>query len=209
VSQSSRHMEFQQALADLAEVRGRLATEQRFDGYSGWAAISSGVVALVAGVAQGAFDPYPRSASQISFYLFVWLSCLSIALAINYGAILAWRARHRDSQSLAQMRTVGWTILPAVAAGGVITAALIGRGLYALLPGMWCATYALGLFASRSMVPRDVVYVGACATALLLLPQIDVLAWWVMPLAFGCGQIVIGVVVRNRPDDEQREGVSV
>ncbi|HTV74117.1 MAG TPA: hypothetical protein VME66_10460 [Candidatus Acidoferrales bacterium] len=205
-------MEFQQALADLAEVRGRLATEQRFDGYSGWAAISSGVVAVVAGLAQGLFDPHPRSAPQISFYLFVWLSCLGVALAINYGAILAWRARHRDSQSLAQMRTVGWTILPAVAAGGVMTAALIGRGLYTLLPGMWCATYALGLFASRSMVPRDVVYVavafGVCATALLLVPQIDVLAWWIMPLAFGCGQIVIGLLVRARPEDEQREGAA-
>ena len=194
-------VEFQQALADLAEVRGRLATEQRFDGYSGWAAISSGVVALVAGAAQWALDPHPRTGREITFYLFIWLSCLCIALAINYGAILAWRTRHRDAQSLAQMRTVGWTILPAVAAGGVITAALIARGLYTLLPGMWCAAYALGLFASRNMVPRDVVYVavafGVLSTLLLLVPQIDVLAWWVMPLAFGSGQILIGVVVRK------------
>lgn len=202
-------MEFQQALADLAEVRGRLATEQRFDGYSGWAAISSGIVAVVAGAAQWALDPYPRADREITFYLFIWLSCLFIALAINYGAILAWRARHRDSQSLAQMRTVGWTILPGVAAGGVITAALISRGLYTLLPGMWCAAYALGLFASRNMVPRDVVYVavafGVIATLLLLVPQIDALAWWVMPLAFGGGQITIGALVRNRTGDEQRE----
>ena len=51
------------------------------------------------------------------------------------------------------MRTVGLTILPAIAAGGVITLALVLRGLFDLLPGMWCATYALGLFASRAMVP--------------------------------------------------------
>jgi hypothetical protein len=202
-------MEFQQALADLAEVRGRLATEQRFDGYSGWAAISSGIVALVAGGAQRVLDPHPVTTPETNFYLFVWLSCLGIALGINYGAILAWRARHRDSQSLAQMRTVGWSILPAVAAGGVITAALIMRGLLNLLPGMWCAAYALGLFASRNMVPRNVVYIavafGLFASLLLLVPQIDALAWWVMPTAFGGGQIAIGAIVRSRSDDERSE----
>ncbi|HEY0798347.1 MAG TPA: hypothetical protein VGD50_04305 [Candidatus Baltobacteraceae bacterium] len=193
-------MEVQQALADLAEVRGRLATVQRFDGYSGWAAISSGVVALGAGLTQLAIDPHPRTATEITLYLVIWLSCLFVALAINYGAILMWRTTHRDAQSGAQMRTVGWTILPAIAAGGVVTGALIGRGLVDLLPGMWCASYALGLFASRNMLPRDVVYVavafGVVAAILLLTPQIDELSWWVMPMAFGCGQIAIGGLVR-------------
>jgi hypothetical protein len=103
------------------------------------------------------------------------------------------------------MRTVGLTILPAIAAGGVITLALVLRGLFDLLPGMWCATYALGLFASRAMVPREVVYVaiafGAAATLLLLLPNIDPLAWWIMPAAFGLGQIAIGAIVRARPQE--------
>ena len=90
---------------------------------------------------------------------------------------------------------------------GVVTLALVLRGLFDLLPGMWCATYALGLFASRSMVPREVVYVaiafGAAATALLLLPNIDPLAWWIMPAAFGLGQLAIGAIVRARPLQER------
>jgi hypothetical protein len=193
-------MEVRQALADLAEVRGRLATVQRFDGYSGPAAIASGLVAIAAGIAQAIVAPEPATHAERQLYLAIWLSCLGCALAINYGAILIWRARNRGPQAKIQIRTVGMSIVPALAAGGVITLGLTMRDLTALLPAMWCATYALGLFASRAMVPRDVVLVavafGAIATVLLLAPHINPLAWWIMPLAFGVGQIAIGTIVR-------------
>ncbi len=193
-------MEVRQALADLAEVRGRLATVQRFDGYSGPAAVASGVVAVAAGIVQALLAPEPVTLAARQTYLGIWLSCLGCALAINYGAILVWRARNRGPQAKIQIRTVGMSIVPAIAAGGVITVALVMRGLTDLLPGMWCATYALGLFASRAMVPRDVVLVavafGAVATVLLLAPHIHPLAWWIMPATFGLGQIAIGTIVR-------------
>jgi hypothetical protein len=192
-------MEVRQALADLAEVRGRLATVQRFDGYSGPAAIASGIVAIGAGIAQAVLAPEPQSPADRLLYLWIWLACLGCALAINYGAILVWRARNRGAQAKIQIRTVGMSILPAIAAGGVMTLALVQRGLTDLLPGLWCATYALGLFASRAMVPRDVVIVaiafGAVGAVLLLSTHIHPLAWWIMPTAFGLGQVAIGIIV--------------
>jgi len=183
-------------MADLAEVRGRLANVQRFDGYSGWAAAASGAVAIAAGFVQLTLVPHPVSPADKLAYLTIWLLCLGFALAINYGAILVWRARTANVQAGVQIRTVGISLVPAIAAGGVITAALVIRGLHHLLPGMWCATYALGLFASRAMGPRQVIWVaagfGAVATALLLLVNFETLTWWTMPLAFGAGQIAIG-----------------
>ncbi len=194
-------------MADLAEVRGRLANVQRFDGVSGNAAIASGVVALLAGAVQAATVPHPDSAAACRTYISIWLTCLGLALAVNYGAIVAWRLRNRGVQAGVQFRTVGMSILPAIAAGGVITLALALRGLDDLLPGMWCATYALGLFASRAMVPPNVVLVavafGAVAAALLLVPTIHPLTWWVMPAAFGLGQIAIGAIVRADPSHER------
>jgi uncharacterized membrane protein YhaH (DUF805 family) len=193
-------MEVRQAMADLAEVRGRLATVQRFDGYSGTAAIASGFIAVLAGLAQYIVAPLPHTAADRQTYLAIWLTCLGVALGINYGAIVVWRAKNRGAQAAVQFRTVGMSIVPAIAAGGVITLALLARRLDDLLPGMWCATYALGLFASRAMVPFKVVLVavafGAAGALLLLLPGINPLAWWIMPVAFGGGQIVIGAIVR-------------
>ena len=196
-------MEVRQALADLAEVRNRLASVQRFEGYSGWAATASGLVALAAGIVQALIVPQPRSVAQHGLYLAIWMSCLAAGLAVNYGAIAAWHAHHRRPQARSQIRSVGMSILPGIAAGGVLTVALAERGLFDLLPGMWCATYALGLFASRAMIPRDVVYVavgfGFIAAVLLLVPGISPLAWWVMPLVFGTGQIAIGIIVAGEP----------
>lgn len=201
MAQSKEEMEVRRAFADLAEVRGRLARVQRFDGYSGSAAMASGLVAVCAGLLQVFIDPQPRSEAGRHTYLLIWLTCLGIALVLNYGAIVAWRARNRGEQAAVQFRTVGMSIIPALAAGGVITGALVQRGLATLLPGMWCATYALGLFASRAMVPKQVIAVavafGAIAATLLLIPAWDPLVWWVMPVAFGGGQIAIGAIVRN------------
>ncbi|GAC1562546.1 MAG: hypothetical protein NVS3B17_16050 [Vulcanimicrobiaceae bacterium] len=192
-------MELRQAIADLAEVRGRIATVQRFDGYSGPAAIASGCVAMAAGIAQALTVPQPRGLAERQTYLVIWLTCLGIALALNYGAIVVWRARNRGAQAAVQFRTVGMSIVPALACGGVVTLSLVARNLDELLPGMWCATYALGLFASRAMVPREVVFVaaafGAAGAILLLASAIDPLAWWIMPSVFGVGQILIGSIV--------------
>jgi hypothetical protein len=193
-------MEVRQAIADLAEVRDRLAKLQRFEGYSGWAAMASGFAAIAAGALQFALVPHPAGATQQNVYLTIWLGCLVVALAINYGAILIWRTRNNGAQARVQIRTVGMTILPAIVAGGVITAALVSRGVFDLLPGLWCTTYGLGIFASRAMVPRDVAYIaagfGAFGALLLLIPGIGPLDWWVMPAAFGLGQIAIGAIVR-------------
>jgi hypothetical protein len=203
-------MEVRQAIADIAEVRDRLATVQRFGGYSGWAAVASGVTALGAGAVQATVAPYPGNTDARHLYLAIWLWCLVAALAINYGAIAIWRTRNKDTQSRHQIRTVGMSILPAIAAGGVITAALVRHGVFALLPGMWCATYALGLFASRALVPQPVVFVavafGVAATAMLLAPGSLALTWWVMPFVFGAGKIDIGVIVLadRKPNERYR-----
>jgi hypothetical protein len=197
-------MEVRQALADLAEVRVRLASVQRFYGLSGKAAIASGAVAVSAGFVQRAFDGDPRSVTDAHLYLAIWLSCLAAALAINYGALLLWLARRRGSQARMQVRTVGLTILPAIVIGGVLTVSLATHGIWWMLPGTWCMCYALGLFASKAMLPDAVMVVAvafAAFGAVLLLgaPAVRPLNWSIMPLAFGLGQIAIGlIVVRDR-----------
>jgi hypothetical protein len=201
-------MDVERAAADLAEVRLRLVTLQRFDGVSGQAAIASGLVAFAAGALQYALIPLPSSGGQVAVYLEIWLGCLIVALAINYGAILSWLAHERRLGARGQVRNVGKTILPAIVIGGVLTLALIGHHIEVMLPGAWCMCYALGLFASKDMLPRSVVHVAVGFTifgAILLLVPVSAhtLAWWVMPLVFGSGQNAIGACLlrdANRAD---------
>jgi hypothetical protein len=192
-------MEVSRAIADLEEVRTRLAAVQRFRGLSGGAAFASGVAAIVSGCIQAASVPNPATPADGTRYVTIWIACLACSLAVNYGAIVLWLARHWSVRSRVELKTVGMTILPSVVAGGLFTAAFVARGELGLLPGTWCLCYALGLIASRAMAPPGIGWIAALfaasGAALLFAPGTNALAWWVMPVTFGLGQIVIGVLV--------------
>jgi hypothetical protein len=200
-------MEVSRALADLEEVRSRLIAVQRFRGWSGGAAIMSGTAALTIGAYQFFALPYPSTVVDASRYVTMWLACLIFALVVNYGAIVLWLARNWTLRARCELRTVGMTIAPAIVTGGVLTVALMHRHLDGLLPGVWCVCYAMGLIASRAMVPRGVLTVaglfGAAGTALLFAQDVSALRWWVMPATFGFGQLLIGALVLR--DDLQNQ----
>lgn len=192
-------MEVSRAIADLEEVRTRLAAVQRFRGLSGGAAFASGLAAIGSGLIQASGVAQPVTQADGTRYVTIWIACLACSLAVNYGAIVLWIVRHWSVRSRVELKTVGMTILPSVVAGGLFTAAFVARGELGLLPGMWCLCYALGLIASRAMAPPGIGWIAALfaasGTALLFAPGSNALAWWVMPATFGLGQIVIGFLV--------------
>jgi hypothetical protein len=196
------------AIADLDEVRSRLASVQRFRGLSGPAALASGVAALGAGAVQLAVVPAPHDAGDAARYVAIWIACLAFALAVNYGAVAVWLARNWSSRTRTELQTAAIAITPSIVGGGAFTAALLLRGEIGLLPGMWALCYGLGLLAARSMLPRGTVSIAlsfaALGSTLLFAPGTNALAWWVMPLTFGMGQSVIGVLILR--DDANREG---
>ncbi len=193
--------ELERAISDIAEVRERLAMAQRFKGYSGVAAMISGALAVGAGIAQRAIVPVPSSVHEEHVYFAVWFLCAAIAAVVNYGAILNWFWSDASSRDRWQTRTVGLAILPALLLGAGLSFGLLARGEIALLPGMWYGCYGVGLFASRTMLPRGVLPIAAAFLAagvvLLFTPASYALAWWMLPLGFGIGQCVIGVFIRR------------
>lgn len=193
-------MELQRALSDLEEVRDRLAHLQRFEGYSGPAAAASGIGALVAGYVQLRVAPLPRTPEALRDYLAVWITCLAIALALNYGAVAVWVLKNRGPGAQSQFRTAARSIAPSIVLGGALTLALVNESAFALLPGMWFALYAIGLFASRGVLPSSAAGItygfGALALLFLVTPLAALaLDWWVMPLGFGIGQFAIGFLI--------------
>jgi len=194
-----------QAAADLAEVRLRLAGVQRFPGFSGVAAATSGVIGLFAGAVQGIVAPHPSTDLQLRTYLEIWLGTLAIALLLNYGAVGIWLIRNHGRHAMQQSRLAAIAILPSIVFGGSLTVALAAANVWQLLPGVWYGAYAVGLFATRSLVPQSILTVAGAfgvASIALLLPFSGVaLSWWVLPLGFGIGQMIIGVcLARERSE---------
>jgi hypothetical protein len=193
-------MDLERALSDLAEVRDRLVGVQRFEGYSAVAATASGLGALIAGCAQRQLAPLPQLPDALHRYVIIWMACLGIALALNYGAVGIWVLKHRGPGAASGFRSAARSIAPSVLLGGLLTVALIDRSAYTLLPGTWFAFYSLGLFASRNVIPQSTFPVtlgfGALAALFLVSPlQAVALAWWAMPLGFGLGQIAVGALI--------------
>jgi hypothetical protein len=208
------NVEVERALADLTEVRDRLASVQRFRGYSSRVAAASGAIAIVGGLVQLALIPHPATLTDVRTYVAIWLSCVAVALALYYGNIVAWRARNRGHQASYQLRTASMSILPAIGLGAVLSLAVYLQGVPAMLPGIWYACYGLGLFASRTMVPKGVLHVaamfGLAGAALLLMPNLwPALTWWVMPLGFGVGQFWIGRLIAAEMEAETTSEISV
>lgn len=191
--------ELERALGDIAEVRERLAMTQRFKGYSGVAAAASGVMALVAGGVQALTVSVPHTPSGGREYFSIWFVCCAAAAIVNYAAIAHWFVSDESARDRWQTRTVGLSILPALVFGAALSFALLAAGAVAYLPGIWYGAYGVGLFASRTMIPRGAVAVAAffllAGIALLFTPPAVALSWWVLPLGFGAGQIVIGVLL--------------
>jgi hypothetical protein len=191
--------DLERALLDIAEVRERLAMTQRFRGYSGVAAIASGCFAIAAGVLQALLVPVPHGGYDGRVYSSIWLVCGTAAAIVNYGSIAHWFVSDASARDRWQTRTVGLAILPAIALGAAITMALLDRSAFGYLPGVWYGCYGVGLFASRTMLPRGVLPIAAlfliAGIALLFAPSALALAWWVLPIGFGFGQIAIGVLV--------------
>jgi hypothetical protein len=193
-------MELQRALSDLEEVRDRLARVQRFEGYSGPAAAASGAAAIAAAFIQQQIAPLPRTPEALHAYGVIWIACLAVALVLNYGAVAVWALKNRGPAAESQFRTAARSIAPSIVLGGALSLALAEHSAYSLLPGTWFALYAIGLFASRSVIPASTIGVtygfGALALIFLVTPLAPLaLAWWVMPLGFGIGQLGIGYLI--------------
>ncbi len=191
--------ELERALGDIAEVRERLAMTQRFKGYSGVAAALSGVFALIAGIVQALVVPAPHTEAGGREYFAIWLICCALSAIVNYGAIAHWFVSDESARDRWQTRTVGLAILPALILGAALSFALLANGALSYLPGIWYGCYGVGLFASRTMVPRGVVAIAAVflvgGIALLFAPAAVTLGWYILPLGFGVGQIAIGALL--------------
>lgn len=191
--------DIERALLDIAEVRERLAVTQRFKGYSGVAAVASGCFAVAAGVLQAFLVPQPHTAQDGRLYFAIWFVCCAASIVVNYGAIAHWFVNDANARERWQTRTVGLAILPALILGAALTFALVADNNVRYLPGVWFGAYGVGLFASRTMIPRAAVFVATAflvlGAALLFAPAAIALAWWILPLGFGIGQMAIGYFI--------------
>ncbi len=188
------------ALDQVRCLRDLVIRRRRFHGYSGRARMVCGVLALLhAAILSSRIVPETNLS-----HLLGWGIVLALALAINYGAVAWWFVSHPDVRRQPALLKPALDAVPALAAGGVLTIALISAQHYDLLFGSWMLMYGLAQTTYRSALPRGVYWTGlvymVCG-ALLLVRPVPFTQPWSMGVVFILGEMAGGICLLNPEED--------
>ena len=161
------------ALSQVRRLRQLIVEKRSFRGYSGVARVISGALALtVAGVLLGWGESRPAA-----FHLAAWGAVAAVALLLNYGAMAAWFLFDAEVGRQPGRLMPAADALPALAVGAALTVALVLRGQYDLLFGVWMTSYGVAHVAHRQSLPGGTYAVGLfyllAGTLCLLVPGIS------------------------------------
>jgi len=178
------------AIDNLRYIRETIERAGSFTAVPGIGGMLMGSTAVVAAWASG-------PVAGTSRWLVAWLLEAAVAVAIGAAgaAFKSRRARLPLLSGPGRKFVAGFA--PAMAAGAVLTAALIERGQPALLPGLWLLLYGSAVCSGGSASVRIVPLMGACfmvaGAAALLMP----LAAGTLMLAAGFGglHIIFGAII--------------
>ena len=189
-----------QALDHIAEIRRAVSRGQVFRGYRAQTTALTGVLAIVAAALQPRIVPEPWQ--NLPMYLGLW-GGLAIVSAAIFGTELVIRMR-RLASPLQTERTIDAAerFIPSLAAGAILTVVYF-RFLTPhtwMLPGLWAVCFSLGIFASRTLLPRGIApvagyYLIAGCMNLVLARGPNAFSPWAMGLTFGVGQLLAAAVL--------------
>jgi hypothetical protein len=160
---------------------------------SGWGLCAVGATALIAAAVA-------MRQRTVDGWLAVWLAEALVAFTI--GLFSMQRKASRQGADL--LSTVGRRLLmgmlPALAAGGVLTAAIVWDGSTRLIPGVWLLLYGIGVVQAGAFSVRAVPAMGAGFVVLgaLALPMPWMWANIMLAAGFGVAHIAFGAFIASR-----------
>jgi hypothetical protein len=194
------------AVDQIAEIHGQIAKGEVYRGWRAAPMALSGLVGLAAAWLQ---RPTLAADDPIAFVVY-WSAVAFAAAAVAVSEIVHANLRglrasgpgYGASFERRQTRRVAVQLLPAFAAGALVTVTFVrfGSALVALLPGLWALCYGLAVFSARPYLPRAsgwvALYYVAGGTFLLWNAHTAVArSGWAVGGLFGVGQLFAALVI--------------
>jgi hypothetical protein len=174
----------------LAFIRDTMTRAGRFTAVSGLGVIATGVVGTAAAVLA------PRMPTEEG-WLLVWLVAAGVAIGVT--VVLIGRKATRSGQSLraGPARTFALAFAPPLAAGALLTGALVLGDQWRYLPGTWLVCYGAAVISGGAFSVRTVPVMG---TVLVLLGAITLFApdaahGWLLGAGFGGVHLLFGYII--------------
>ncbi len=190
------------ALGDISSIRMQVARSTDFRGYGPATLAATGLFALAAATAQWRW--LPDGQQNLAAYLATWIATALVSASVIGAEMFARTRRMHSGMADAMIRMAVEQFLPSVAAGGLMTFALVRYVPAAewMLPGVWQVIFSLGVFSSCRFLPRPMIAAGVwyLFTGLFCISLGDARAFspWAMGIPYGVGQLLVaGVLLRN------------
>ena len=187
------------AIGDISSIRRQVARSTEFRGYGPMTLAATGVTAISAAVAQGAW--IPDAAIHVTHFLAIWTATAIVSAALIGTEMFARTRRIHSGLADEMIRMAVEQFLPSAGAGALLTLVILRYVPAAgwMLPGMWQIIYSLGVFSSCRFLPRLMIVPGAwyLLTGLVCvsLGGNRALSPWTMGIAFGLGQFLVAAVL--------------
>jgi len=152
------------------------------------------VAALVAATLSTAGPDFHRQ------WLLTWLGAAAVATTVGIVSMIRKSRRAGVSLVSGPARRFALAFLPAIATAGALTAALVSRGDFDLLPPVWLLLYGVAVSAGGALSVRVVPFMGAALLAtgvaafFVSFPAANLL----LGFGFGIVQIAGGLVIMRR-----------
>jgi hypothetical protein len=212
-SQSDRvglMQDLERALTDISAIREQLAQSTEFRGYAPPTLAITGVAAFLVAAAQALW--LPESSTHMSQFVAVWAGTAAISVVLIAIETVNHSRRAHGGFAAAMLQSALEQFLPAVVAGGLVTAAMLELAPQELwlLPGLWHFFFALGVFSSCRFLPRATFLVGvwylACGLACLALAApTHTNSPWAMGIPYGIGHLLVAAIVHHRRQLERAQ----
>jgi len=189
-----------QALGDISRIRRQVAATTEFRGYGPATLAATGVMALLAAVAQKLLVPEPATA-HLSAYLMLWCSTAVLAIALTGAQMFTRSRRIHSALSDDMIRMAAEQFLPSLGAGLLLTIVLFRYVPHSawMLPGLWQIVFSLGIFSSCRFLPKPILAAGAwylfTGLACIAIGPVAACSPWAMGVPYGTGQLLAAAIL--------------
>ncbi|HEX5050992.1 MAG TPA: hypothetical protein VFZ65_04405 [Planctomycetota bacterium] len=191
-------MELRDAIDQISTIRTQLAATEHLRSLRSVPVALSGLLALLAAVAQAQWlgDPMLDPGD----YLTLWVGSAVLSGIVATVVVLRRAQRCPSALSVANARLAATQFAPSLLVGAVVTWFVADRLPHELwlLPGLWQLLFGLGNLAAHRLLPGPAIAVGlmflASGTCCLWFGE-RALDPWAMGLPFAFGQLSLAAIL--------------
>jgi hypothetical protein len=183
----------ERAAESLEFIRDTMARSAWFTAVPGRGGVAMGVIGVLAAVAGS-------RASEVWIWLGIWLLAAAVAVPIGLVAMVLKARAHGTTLWAGAGRRFMQGFMPALAAGAMLTFAIVRAGRFEILPAAWLLSYGAGVLAGATSSVPVLTWVGVGIMVLGAGATLSAGHWgdvW-LGAGFGVMQIVFGIIIARK-----------